>query len=173
MIRPSVVEGQYKDASKNYKIVSSYLQEQDLDFSPNQMRWKPIPSPKGKTTFVEGLVSILGAGEPSLKHGLAIYIYSANQSMQKEAFYNSDGDMLIVPSSGTLFITTLFGRLRVNPREICVIPRGIKFKIDVNSEIKGWVCELYGQHASLPELGPIGANGLALPEHFEYPTAWS
>jgi homogentisate 1,2-dioxygenase len=74
----------------------------------------------------------MGAGEPSLKQGISIYVYSANDSMNKTAFYNSDGDFLIVPHKGTLNITTLNGKLTVKPREICVIPRGIKFSVDIN-----------------------------------------
>lgn len=92
--------------------------------------------------------------------------------MGKAAFYNSDGDFLIVPHKGTLFVRTLNGRLVVKPREILIIPRGIKFSIDVEGEIKGWVAEVFGHHFSLPELGPIGANGMANPGDFESPTAW-
>ena len=92
--------------------------------------------------------------------------------MDKTAFYNSDGDFLIVPHHGTLYIKTLLGRLTVRPREICVIPRGITFSIDLEGDSRGWVAELFGHHLSLPELGPIGANGLANPSDFEYPVAW-
>ncbi len=92
--------------------------------------------------------------------------------MEKTAFYNSDGDFLIVPHSGTLYVRTLNGRLTVAPKEILVIPRGIKFSIDVTGEIKGWVAEVFGHHLGLPELGPIGANGMANPGDFEFPTAW-
>jgi homogentisate 1,2-dioxygenase len=88
-----------------------------LDYHPNQLRWKAIPSLKeGSVNFVQGLVSLLGAGEPSLKQGISIYVYSANSSMEKTAFYNSDGDFLIVPQAGTLFVRTLNGRLTVKPR---------------------------------------------------------
>jgi homogentisate 1,2-dioxygenase len=82
-------------------------------------------------TFHQGLVSLLGAGEPSLKQGISIYAYSANKSMEKTAFYNSDGDFLIVPQTGILHVRTLNGRLTVRPKEILVIPRGIKFSVDV------------------------------------------
>jgi homogentisate 1,2-dioxygenase len=114
----------------------------------------------------------MGAGEPTLKQGISIYAYSANASMGKTAFYNSDGDFLIVPHKGTMFVRTLNGRLVVKPKEILIIPRGIKFSIDVEGEIKGWVAEVFGHHFSLPELGPIGANGMANPGDFESPTAW-
>ena len=58
----------------------------------------------------------MGAGEPSLKQGISIYAYSANSCMDKTAFYNSDGDFLIVPHHGTLYIKTLFGKLTVRPK---------------------------------------------------------
>lgn len=96
------------------------------------------------------MISIAGAGEPSLKQGVSLYMYSANVSMGKKSFYNSDGDFLIVPQTGTLYITTLFGKLTVNPREICVIPRGIKYTIDIEGQVKGWVSENYGHHFFLP-----------------------
>lgn len=92
--------------------------------------------------------------------------------MGKRSFYNSDGDFLIVPHSGTLYITTLNGKLTVKPREICTIQRGIKFTIDVDGPIKGWIAENFRGHLELPELGPIGTNGLANPKDFCYPTAW-
>ena len=77
-----------------------------------------------------------------------------------------------MPHKGKLFVTTLMGKLVVEPKEILIIPRGIKFTVDVEGDIKGWIAELYGHHLSLPELGPIGANGLANPKDFLYPTAW-
>jgi len=33
----------------------------------------------------------------------------------------SDGDMLVVPQAGELDITTEFGKMKVNPNQICVI----------------------------------------------------
>lgn len=86
--------------------------------------------------------------------------------MDKKAFYNSDGDFLIVPHQGTLYITTQCGKFTLKPREIAVIPRGIKFSVDLDTNARGWVAELYGHHLALPELGPIGANGLANPGDF-------
>lgn len=105
--------------------------------------------------------------------------------MDKQAFYNSDGDFLIgkrkrllfnylhlVPQAGTLFIATEFGRLTVTPLEICVIPQGIRFSVTVTEPSRGYILEVYGTHFQLPDLGPIGANGLANPRDFETPTAW-
>ena len=107
-----------------------------------------------------------------MKQGISIYVYSANTSMEKTAFYNSDGDFLIVPHKGTLYVKTLCGRLTVRPREILVIPRGVTFSVELEGDARGWVAELFGHHLSLPELGPIGANGLANPGDFEFPVAW-
>lgn len=91
-----------------------------------------------------------GAGEPTMKQGMAIYVYSANKSMIRECFYSSDGDFLIVPHSGTLYIKTNFGKLKVSPKEICVIPRGVKFAVEVVENVKGWVTECFGNHFTLP-----------------------
>ena len=117
-VRPSVVEGQYKKSVYPYKIVSNYLLKDNIENHPNAMRWNPIPSVKeGESVhFVQGLTALLGAGEPSLKQGTAIYAYSANKSMEKTAFYNSDGDFLIVPHIGTLYVKTLNGLLTVKPK---------------------------------------------------------
>lgn len=101
-----------------------------------------------------------------MKEGLNIYGYSCAKSMIQEAFYNSDGDFLIVPQEGVLYVKTEFGKLLVAPREIIVIPRGIKFSIDVDGQSSGWILEIFKGHFRLPELGPIGANGLANPRDF-------
>jgi homogentisate 1,2-dioxygenase len=36
---------------------------------------------------------------------------------------------------------------------------------------RGYVLEVFGSHFELPDLGPIGANGLANPRDFETPVA--
>lgn len=91
--------------------------------------------------------------------------------MDNIAFYNSDGDFLIVPHEGNLDIKTEFGLMRVCPKEICIIPRGCKFSVNVNKKSTGWICEIFKGHFELPDLGPIGANGLANPKDFETPIA--
>nr|XP_012636000.1 homogentisate 1,2-dioxygenase isoform X4 [Microcebus murinus] len=87
-------------------------------------------------------------------------------------FYNSDGDFLIVPQKGKLLIYTEFGKMLVQPNEICVIQRGMRFSVDVFEETRGYILEVYGIHFELPDLGPIGANGLANPRDFLIPVAW-
>jgi len=115
-------------------------------------------------------VTFAGAGGPSTRTGIRIYLYTATKSMEHESLYNSDGDFLIVPQEGTLDIQTELGYLEVSPGEICVIPRGINFAVRVNGFTRGYVCEVYS-HFTLPDLGPIGANGLANTRDFLYPVA--
>ncbi|EFA82917.1 homogentisate 1,2-dioxygenase [Heterostelium album PN500] len=140
--------------------------------NPNQLRWKPFPIPEKKHDFVEGLITIAGAGHASVRHGIAIHIYTANENMVNKSFYNSDGDFLIVPQQGTLDIQTEFGFLEVHSGEICVIQRGVTFSVNVpDGPSRGYICEVFGAHFRLPDLGPIGSNGLANPRDFLSPVA--
>ena len=140
--------------------------------TPTQLRWNPLPIPKKSTDFVEGLVTLLGNGNQPLQSGCGVHLYAINQSMRDRYFYNSDGDLLIVPQSGELLLATELGILELRPGEIAVIPRGIRFQVKLISKTAaGYVCENYGAHFRLPNLGPIGANGLANPRDFLYPTA--
>ncbi|ORX74745.1 Homogentisate 1,2-dioxygenase [Linderina pennispora] len=122
--------------------------------------------------FVTGLRTIGGAGDTALKSGLAVHIYTATQSMDKRAFCNSDGDLLIVPQQGRLDVQTEFGPIMVAPNEIAVIQRGIRFSVGLpDGPSRGYILEVYDNHFELPDLGPIGANGLANPRDFQTPTA--
>jgi homogentisate 1,2-dioxygenase len=114
-----------------------------------------------------------GNGDPQTQTGCGIYVYAANRTMEKRAFYDADGELLIVPQDGRLFITTELGRLLVEPQEIAVIPRGVRFKVDLpDGTARGYICENFGAPFRLPELGPIGANGLASERDFRTPHAW-
>ncbi|XP_050004702.1 homogentisate 1,2-dioxygenase isoform X1 [Alexandromys fortis] len=195
---------------------------------PNQLRWKPFEIPKTsqkKVDFVSvsgsspslpaallcpaGLHTLCGAGDIKSNNGLAIHIFLCNTSMEDRCFYNSDGDFLIVPQKGKLLIYTEFGKMLLQPNEICVIQlllfldpmrgflllsedtmvsltvsevqsiiimaksvRGMRFSVDVFEETRGYILEVYGVHFELPDLGPIGANGLANPRDFLIPVAW-
>ena len=86
--------------------------------------------------------------------------------------YSSDGDFLIVPQTGDLFITTELGKMRVAPNEICVVQQGIRFSVAVDGDARGYVAEIFGGHLELPNRGPIGANGLANSRDFLTPVAW-
>jgi homogentisate 1,2-dioxygenase len=168
-IKPSVVHKPYNPI-ENRLLLNDFSKAQ---INPNQMRWMPfeIPGPEVPTDFVAGLITIGGAGDPSMKSGLAVHYYVANVSMKDKSFYNADGDFLIVPQQGTLDIRTEFGMLEVAPGEIVVIQRGIHFSVEVAGPSRGYLCEVYNGHFRLPDLGPIGANGLANPNHFLSPKA--
>ena len=138
---------------------------------PTQLRWDPLPIPSEPTDFVEGLITIAGNGDSLTNHGVGIHVYVANRSMQGRYFYDADGELLIVPESGALSIRTELGVIDAKPGEIAVIPRGTKFRVDCDGEIRGYVCENFGQPFRLPDLGPIGSNGLANPRDFLTPVA--
>jgi len=141
--------------------------------NPNQMRWSPfdLPGEADSVDFIDGMTTVAGAGDPCTKHGIAYYVYACNKSMENRCFYSSDGDMLIVPQQGTLVITTEFGVLEVPPNQIAVVQRGMKFSVAVTGASRGYICETMGAHFQLPNLGPIGANGLANPRDFLTPVA--
>jgi homogentisate 1,2-dioxygenase len=144
----------------------------DAPLAPNQLRWDPLPLPVAPTDFIDGLVPIAGTGSPEVHAGCAIYLYAANQSMQRRYFYSADGEMLIVPEQGSLTLDTELGRLHVEPQEIAVIPRGLRFRVDLASPpARGYICENFGSSFKLPDLGPIGSNGLANPRDFLAPNA--
>ncbi|MFF4116262.1 homogentisate 1,2-dioxygenase [Streptomyces sp. NPDC001714] len=140
--------------------------------SPNRLRWDPYEFPAEPKTFVESLFTIGGNGDVRAQSGVAIHMYAAARSMDREYFVNSDGEMLIVPQQGGLRVATELGVLAVSPGEILVLPRGLRFKVELPDGVaRGYVLENYGQIFRLPELGPIGANGLANHRDFLYPTA--
>jgi homogentisate 1,2-dioxygenase len=141
--------------------------------SPNQLRWDPPPLPNVPTDFVEGLLPIAGNGSPETHTGCGISMYVANRSMGHRFFYSADGELLIVPQHGALILDTELGRMRVEPQEIAVIPRGLRFRVDVpDSGARGYICENFGAPFKLPDLGPIGSNGLANPRDFLTPRAY-
>lgn len=142
--------------------------------TPNQQRWDPFPFPSTPTDFISSLRTLAGAGTPPMKNGLEVQIYTATADMgPTTAFSSSDGDLLIVPQSGSLDITTEFGKLLVRPTEIAVIPRGIRFRVSIpDGKARGYILETFSHsHYELPELGPIGSNGLANGRDFQVPTA--
>lgn len=168
-IRPSAVHGKF--FKKNHPTLRSGS-FRDTDPSPNQLRWNPFPVPTTASDFIDGLVTIAGNGSADTQSGIAIHLYLANQSMKHRFFYNADGELLIVPQLGELNLRTEFGVIDMKPGEIAVIPRGVRFAVDLLSDTaRGYVCENYGSLLRLPDLGPIGANGLANPRDFLTPVA--
>ncbi len=145
----------------------------EVETPPNRLRWDPLPLPGKPSDFVDGLVTMGGNGDPAAGAGIAIHAYLANRSMTDRVFYDADGELLIVPQQGRLRLVTELGVLAVAPGEIAVVPRGLRFRVDLlDSAARGYICENHGAVLRLPELGPIGSNGLANPRDFLTPVAW-
>jgi homogentisate 1,2-dioxygenase len=139
---------------------------------PNQLRWDALPMPAEPTDFIDGWVTMAGNGAAEAMNGCAIHLYAANRSMQDRFFYSADGELLIVPQEGRLDIATEMGRLEIGPFEIAVIPRGVRFAVSLPDDAaRGYICENFGALLRLPDLGPIGSNGLANPRDFLTPHA--
>ena len=137
-----------------------------------QLRWNPPPFPDEPTNFLTGIRTVATNGDAHTQTGMAAHLYFAKESMTDTYFYNADGEMLIVPQQGSLRFATECGVLEVAPGEICVIPRAMKFRVDLlDGPSRGYICENYGTYLELPERGPIGANGLANPRDFLHPVA--
>jgi homogentisate 1,2-dioxygenase len=168
-IRPSVTHRPYEEFPMGLMRSGPF---NETPTTPNQLRWDPLPLPDKATDFIDGMITLGGNGDPATQAGIAIYLYAANASMHDRFFANADGEMLIVPQLGSLSLHTELGILEVAPGEICVIPRGVKFRVELpDNQARGYICENYGLTFRLPELGPIGANGLANPRDFKSPTA--
>ena len=144
----------------------------EVEPDPNRLRWDPVPFPDGPTDFVGGLYTIGGNGDTLSQSGIGIHWYRANTSMGDRYFVDSDGELLIVPQEGSLVLHTEMGKLGLRPGEIAVVPRGIRFRVELLSQVvRGYLCENYGMALTLPERGPIGANGLANERDFLAPVA--
>ena len=166
--RPSVMCGSYE------RIAQPFLKTGAKDgvaSPPDPMRWNPLPIPDEPLDFIDGLRTVAVNGDADAQTGIAVHLYLANRPMHHKAFVNADGEMLVVPQQGRLTITTELGALAVAPGEIALLPRGMAFSVGVDGPSRGYVCENYGAHFRLPELGPIGSNGLANPRDFLAPTA--
>ena len=167
-IRPSAMHQPFEPLAAD-RIVSDF---DAVPTPPNQLRWDPLPMPTAPTDFVQGLATMAGSGGPAAQAGAAAHVYAANRSMQGRAFYNADGEMLIVPQQGRHRFVTEFGIVDAEPQEIVVIPRGVRFRLELpDGSGRGYVCENYGSAFRLPDLGPIGSNGLANPRDFLTPVA--
>jgi homogentisate 1,2-dioxygenase len=168
-IRPSVTHKPFARIA-NGMLRSTPFSE--VETTPNQLRWDPLPIPDKPTDFIDGLTTLAGNGSVETHSGVAIHIYAANQSMTDRFFYSADGELLIVPQLGALTLHTELGLLELTPGEIGVVPRGIKFRAVLpGGPVRGYICENHGASFRLPDLGPIGANGLANPRDFLTPAA--
>ena len=167
-IRPAAMHGRF-EAFAQPRLHNDFG---DGPVTPDQLRWSPLPMPAEATDFVDGLVTMAGNGSPAAASGIGVHVYAANRDMQGRWFYDADGELLIVPQQGRLHIETELGVLDVAPQEIAVVPRGIRFRVALpDGEARGYVCENFGAFLRLPDLGPIGSNGLANPRDFLTPNA--
>ena len=170
-IRPAVLHGAFVEYPHPALAGAPF---DGVATSPNQLRWDPFPFPQAPTDFIDGLTTIAGNGDVGSQVGLAIHVYACNRSMVGRYFYDADGELLIVPQQGALRIGTEFGIVGVEPGEIALVPRGVRFAVELTQQdapARGYVCENYGALLRLPELGPIGANGLANARDFMTPVA--
>jgi homogentisate 1,2-dioxygenase len=139
---------------------------------PNRLRWDPPKDLPGGTDFVDGMVTMLTNRDPADLEGVAVHLYRASKSMERRVFVDSDGELLVIPQQGNLRVVTELGVLELEPGWVGLVPRGVKFRVEVEGEARGYVAENHGLPFRLPELGPIGSNGLANPRDFETAVAW-
>ncbi|RMP19618.1 Homogentisate 1,2-dioxygenase [Pseudomonas syringae pv. delphinii] len=165
-IKPSAAHPRYQRMDR--QITG---REQGL-INPNRLRWNAFDIPAEPVDFIDGLIALASTSAADQAEGVSVYVYAANTSMQR-AFFSADGEWLIVPQQGRLRIVTELGVLDIGPLEIGVLPRGLKFSVQLlEGSARGYLCENHGCALRLPELGPIGSNGLANPRDFLTPVAW-
>ena len=167
-IRPAAVHGRFEP----FAHAGFHNDFGSGPVTPEKLRWDPLPLPGTGTDFIEGLYTVAGNGGPEAGTGVGLHLYAANRDMDGRFFCNADGELMLVPELGRLHIETELGVLDVEPQQIAVIPRGVRFRIALpEGQARGYVCENFGALFKLPDLGPIGSNGLANPRDFEYPQA--
>ena len=156
-----------------FTLMLDMREKTDAPPSPNRMRWAPMAMPDQPIDLLESIRPMLFNGDPHALTGAAFNTYACNRSMGARAFFNADAETVLVPEQGGLTLFTEMGRIDVEPLEIAVIPRGVKHRIELTGETaRGFLVENFGAHFRLPELGPLGANGLANPRDFQTPVAW-
>lgn len=178
--RPAAVHDESVEVEQNPTMTSSFLPTDDsLHAIPSQVSWKAfeLPSADGPAVdFIQGIHTLGGSGHPNLREGIAYHIFAFNADMENKALINLDGDYLIAAQEGHLDITTEFGNLYLQPSELCVIQRGLRFRVNIDHKYspngaRGYIIETWGTKWELPELGPLGGYGLANSRDFLFPTA--
>ncbi|WP_030876685.1 MULTISPECIES: homogentisate 1,2-dioxygenase [unclassified Streptomyces] len=172
-IRPSAAHPRFEPVHGETEIpalTSAPFADAVLD--PNRLRWGALPEPAAGTDFLDGLWTLGGNGDAAQRCGMTIHLYAADVSMTDRVFSDADGELLIVPQRGALLLRTEFGLLRAAPGEVALVPRGVRFRVELlDQDARGYICENHGQPFVLPDLGPIGANGLANARDFRAPVA--
>jgi homogentisate 1,2-dioxygenase len=168
-IRPSAQQSPFRPL-RHETFTTAFTSE---PVEPNLFGWRPCPIPSAGQDFVDGIVTLGGAGDGHSRRGYALHWFTANRSMDNRAFCNADGDFLLVPQLGELTLVTELGVLEVGTGQIALLPRGLRYSVVLRSPAaRGFIAEVYGRHFELPERGVIGANGLADARHFRTSTAW-
>ena len=168
-IRPAAVQGAFRPLS-HPGLVGRFS---ELPATPDPLRWGAPPLPAEPKDFLDGLLTVGGTGSSDAHTGCAVHWYLANRSMRDRFFYDADGELLIVPQLGALRVASELGVLEAGPGEILLVPRGVRFRVELpDGRARGYVCENFGAPLKLPDLGPIGSNGLANPRDFQTPVAW-
>jgi len=139
--------------------------------APNRLRWDPPGDLPDGADFVDGMATMLANRDPADLEGVAVHLYRASKSMERRVFVDADGELLIIPQQGALRVLTELGLIELEPGWVGLVPRGVKFRVEVDGEARGYVAENHGVPFRLPELGPIGSNGLANARDFETPVA--
>lgn len=167
-MRPAANHGAFRTYNANPNFHSGPFA---TPVTPNRLRWDPLPPQPGEVDFIDGLLTVAGGGDVAT--GISIHIFRANAPMRNRAFFSADGELLIVPYEGRVRLETELGVIDVEPQQIAVVPRGVRFRAVLPDGVAaGYICENHGARLRLPDLGPIGANGLANPRDFETPVAW-
>ncbi|MDB5928572.1 MAG: homogentisate 1,2-dioxygenase [Polaromonas sp.] len=167
--QPSAVAGSYHPYAQPFWTTGA---AGGVVAPPNPLRWAPFEIPDEPLDFIDGMRTLVANGDADAQTGMATHIYLASRSMTQRALVNADGEMLLVPQQGRLVLTTELGILELTPGEVAIVPRGMVFSVALlDGPSRGYVCENYGAHFRLPELGPIGSNGLANARDFRVPTA--
>jgi homogentisate 1,2-dioxygenase len=144
----------------------------EVEPDPNRLRWSAPPLPSGEVDFVDGLYTVAGNGDIAMRAGMAVHQYAATAPMTDRYFVDADGELLFVPEHGPVELHTELGVLAVSPGEVAVVPRGLRFRVDLPAgAARGYLCENFGAPFTLPERGPIGSNGLASERDFLAPVA--
>ena len=168
-IRPAAAQGAFRPLS-HPGLVGRFG---ELPAVPDPLRWSAPPLPSEPRDFIDGLLTVGGTGSSDAHTGCAVHWYLANHPMRDRFFYDADGELLIVPQLGRLRVASELGVLEAGPREILLVPRGVRFCVELpDGQARGYVCENFGAPFKLPDLGPIGSNGLANPRDFQTPVAW-
>ncbi|SEJ90386.1 homogentisate 1,2-dioxygenase [Sphingobium sp. AP50] len=169
-IRPAANHGAFHRYVGNERVTAGSFAD---PCTPNRLRWNALELPSGKVDFVDSLVTIAGNGDPGAGVGIGIHLFATTASMERRVLFSADGELLIVPYLGRMRIETELGVIEIEPEQIAVVPRGVRFRVILpDGHASGYVCENYGALLRLPDLGPIGSNGLANDRDFETPVAW-